>query len=101
MNMTRPETTKETSGDAARLKKAECLSMTGFAQARIERNGWALRVSVKSVNHRFLDLKLRMPEGFDLYDLRLRQIFRGRIHSGHVVGNLYSEPTTVCTFQVK
>src|SRR6266436_7423393 len=84
MNMTRPETTKEPSGDAARLKKAECLSMTGFAQARIERNGWALRVSVKSVNHRLLDLKLRMPEGFDLYDLRLRQILRERIHRGHV-----------------
>src|SRR5260221_149982 len=100
MNMTRPETTKETSGDAARLKKAECLSMTGFAQARIERNGWALRVSVKSVNHRFLDLKLRMPEGFDLYDLRLRQILRERIHRGHVEVNLNVEPAAAAPLQV-
>ena len=74
MNMTKPETPKQTSGSASETKKAECLSMTGFAQARGERNGWALRVSVKSVNHRFLDLKLRMPEGFDLYELRLRQM---------------------------
>ncbi len=100
MNMTRPETTKEPSGDAARLKKAECLSMTGFAQARIERNGWALRVSVKSVNHRFLDLKLRMPEGFDLYDLRLRQILRERIHRGHVEVNLNVEPAAAAPLQV-
>jgi len=49
-----------------------------------ERDGWVVRVSVKSVNHRFLDLKLRMPEGFDLYDLRLRQIVREKIHRGHV-----------------
>ncbi len=58
----------------ATARKPECLSMTGYAQARSEVNGWAIRVSVKSVNHRFLDLKLRMPEGFDLYELRLRQV---------------------------
>jgi uncharacterized protein (TIGR00255 family) len=58
--------------------------MTGYAQSRTEQNGWAVRVSVKSVNHRFLDLKLRIPEGFDLYELRLRQIVRERIHRGHV-----------------
>jgi uncharacterized protein (TIGR00255 family) len=64
--------------------KTECFSMTGFAQARTELHGWAVRVSVKSVNHRFLDLKLRIPEGFDLYELRLRQIVREKIHRGHV-----------------
>jgi uncharacterized protein (TIGR00255 family) len=100
VNMTTPETTKETSGDAVRLKKAECLSMTGFAQARTERDGWALRVSVKSVNHRFLDLKLRLPEGFDLYDLRVRQILRERIHRGHVEVNLNAEPAAAPPVQV-
>ena len=40
-------------------------SMTGYAQARAERDGWALRVSLRSVNHRFLDLRLRLPEGFE------------------------------------
>ena len=40
--------------------------MTGYAQARSEANGWALRISVKSVNHRFLDVRFRMPEGFDV-----------------------------------
>src|SRR6266403_2265266 len=41
--------------------KAECVSMTGYAQARGQQNGWAIRVSVKSVNHRFLDVRLRLP----------------------------------------
>ena len=94
MNRTKPEMTKETSGTTPQSKVAECLSMTGFAQVRGERNGWALRMSVKSVNHRFLDLKLRIPEGFDLYDLRLRQIVRERIHRGHVEINLSVEPAT-------
>src|SRR5260370_1409751 len=70
------------------VNKAECVSMTGYAQARGEQNGWAIRVSVKSVNHRFLDVRFRLPEGFDVYELRLRQIIRERIHRGHIDVNV-------------
>lgn len=61
-----------------------CVSMTGFAQARADHAGWAIRTSVKSVNHRFLDVKLRLPEGFDLYEGTLRQAVREKIQRGHV-----------------
>jgi len=54
---------------AVQTKKTEILSMTGYAQVKGGALGWDLRVSVKSVNHRFLDLKVRLPEGFDLYEL--------------------------------
>ncbi len=74
--------------------------MTGYAQARREQAGWAVRVSVKSVNHRFLDLKLRLPEGFDLYELRLRQIVRERIHRGHLDVHVNVEPGTAAPAQV-
>ena len=74
--------------------------MTGYAQARGELHGWAVRVSVKSVNHRFLDLKLRIPEGFDLYELRLRQIVRDRIHRGHVEVTVSVEPGKSAPVQV-
>jgi uncharacterized protein (TIGR00255 family) len=74
--------------------------MTGYAQARGELHGWAVRVSVKSVNHRFLDLKLRMPEGFDLYELRLRQIIRENIHRGHVEVTVGVEPGKSAPVQV-
>src|SRR5437879_18825 len=84
----------------AATKKIECFSMTGYAQARAEQDGWAVRVSVKSVNHRFLDLKLRMPEGFDLYDLRLRQIVREKIHRGHVEVTIGMEPGKAAPVQV-
>ncbi len=59
-------------------------SMTGYAQARTEHNGWVLRVSVRSVNHRFLDLRLRMPEGFEMLEPRIRRLVRGTLHRGHV-----------------
>jgi uncharacterized protein (TIGR00255 family) len=84
----------------AQTRKAECFSMTGYAQARTEQNNWAVRVSIKSVNHRFLDLKLRLPEGFDLYELRLRQILRERIHRGHVEVHVSVEPGAAAPVQV-
>jgi uncharacterized protein (TIGR00255 family) len=67
-------------------------SMTGFAQARIERDGWSLRINLRSVNHRFLDLHLRMPDGFEVFESRIRQAVRNRIRRGHVDVNVYYEP---------
>src|SRR5215467_6741345 len=69
---------------AVQAQQSECFSMTGYAQAKGSAPGWDLRVSVKSVNHRFLDLKVRLPEGFDLYELRVRQMVGERIHRGHI-----------------
>ena len=58
--------------------------MTGYAQARASENGWSLRVTVRSVNHRFLDLHLRLPEGFEPLEPRIRQIIRERVRRGHL-----------------
>src|SRR5262252_6950067 len=80
--------------------KAECVSMTGYAQARGEQGGWTIRVSVKSVNHRFLDVRFRLPEGFDVYELGLRQIVRERIHRGHIDVNVNVQPGTSVPVQV-
>lgn len=65
--------------------------MTGYAQSRVVENGWSLRVSVRSVNHRFLDLHLRVPEGFEPVEPALRQILRQRIRRGHLDVTLHYE----------
>jgi uncharacterized protein (TIGR00255 family) len=84
----------------AAASKVECVSMTGYAQARGEQNGWTIRVSVKSVNHRFLDVRFRLPEGFDVYELRMRQIVRERIHRGHIDVNVNVQPGAAVPVQV-
>ena len=66
--------------------------MTGYATLRSEHQGWSIRVSVKSVNHRFLDVKLRLPESLEPYEIRLRQVVRDRIHRGHVDVHISVEP---------
>lgn len=66
--------------------------MTGYAQARAEENGLALSVSIRSVNHRFLDLHVRLPEGWEALEPRLRQRVRQRVRRGHVDVTLRVEP---------
>jgi uncharacterized protein (TIGR00255 family) len=82
------------------VRKPECLSMTGYAQARAETTDLALRVSIKSVNHRFLDLKMRLAEGLELYEPRLRQMVRERIHRGHIELQVSAESRTAAAIQV-
>ena len=58
-------------------------SMTGFAQVS-QSGSAAYTISLKSVNHRFLDLHLRLPSGSDGLESKLRQIFKQRLHRGHI-----------------
>jgi uncharacterized protein (TIGR00255 family) len=84
----------KSSSEAATMttSKPECRSMTGYAMVRGEFHGWAVRVSVKSVNHRFLDIKLRMPDSLEPFEHRLRQAVRGKIHRGHLDIHVSAEP---------
>jgi uncharacterized protein (TIGR00255 family) len=75
-------------------------SMTGFAQARVEREGSSVRINLRSVNHRFLDLHLRMPDGFEVFESRIRQAIRNRLRRGHVDVNIYYEPGGTGTVEV-
>ena len=66
-------------------------SMTGYGQARAVEDGWSVRVDIRSVNHRFLDLHLRLPEGFEPIEPRIRQIVRERVRRGHLDITLHYE----------
>ena len=64
-------------------------SMTGFArvQVRIAMNGeeqTSYTLTVKSVNHRFLDVQLRLPNGMDGLEMELRRVLKENLVRGHV-----------------
>src|ERR1700689_4198053 len=80
-------------------------SMTGFAQVKgelisqsasdvsplpagsssVHGNGHlAFSLSLKSVNHRFLDLHFRLPSGSDSIEMQLRRLLKEKIARGHV-----------------
>jgi len=65
--------------------KQPVYSMTGFARiaGRVsETVGFS--VSLKSVNHRFLDLHMRLPSGVEGIEIQLRRILKEKLHRGHV-----------------
>ena len=60
-------------------------SMTGFAQVKGQLNGQSsFTLSLKSVNHRFLDLHFRIPSDNDSLEMKLRRLLKGHIARGHV-----------------
>jgi uncharacterized protein (TIGR00255 family) len=60
-------------------------SMTGFARvsARVS-DTLGFTLSLKSVNHRFLDLHLRLPSGTDALEMELRRVLKEKLSRGHV-----------------
>ncbi|MGA7557514.1 MAG: YicC/YloC family endoribonuclease [Terriglobales bacterium] len=60
-------------------------SMTGFAQVKGQVNAQlAFSLSLKSVNHRFLDLHFRLPSDTDALEMKLRRILKEKMARGHV-----------------
>ncbi len=59
-------------------------SMTGFAQASEQEEAWGLTVTVRAFNHRFLDLRLRLPGDLEAAESQLRSLVRGHVRRGHL-----------------
>jgi uncharacterized protein (TIGR00255 family) len=59
-------------------------SMTGFASLTHEDDRATLGVTVRSVNHRFLDLQLRVPQTLAELEPRVRALLQKRLARGRV-----------------
>jgi uncharacterized protein (TIGR00255 family) len=67
-------------------------SMTGYATAQsTTEDGLAFTLTLKSVNHRFLDLNLRLPGDCDTVEILLRRLIKDNVKRGHVDVTLYLE----------
>ncbi len=59
-------------------------SMTGFGTATALTTGGRLSVEVRSVNHRFSEVQLRLPRDLTPLEDRVRGIVQTRVHRGRV-----------------
>jgi uncharacterized protein (TIGR00255 family) len=60
-------------------------SMTGFARTQVRvHDQLVYTLSLKSVNHRFLDIQLRLPSGLDALEMELRRAIKENLVRGHV-----------------
>jgi uncharacterized protein (TIGR00255 family) len=70
-------------------------SMTGFARVQVRLHDQLVyTLSLKSVNHRFLDIQLRLPSGLDALEMELRRVFKENLVRGHVELALSVERST-------
>ena len=58
--------------------------MTGYGKGIAELNGLKVTVELKSVNHRFLDLNIKLPKVFTFAEDILRKTIQGAISRGHI-----------------
>jgi len=59
-------------------------SMTGYGRGTSERDGRAMTVELKSVNHRFLDIAFRMPRNLVFLEEAGRKRISSKLARGHV-----------------
>lgn len=67
---------------------AKVLSMTGFARSEISSEGRKFIWEVKSVNGKGLDVRFRMPGGFETLDLQGRKLIDRKLARGNLTANL-------------
>jgi uncharacterized protein (TIGR00255 family) len=67
------------------LNGNQVLSMTGFASVdRAFEGGRGFGLTMKAVNHRHLDLSIRVPMGMDSLEPALRKAVKAEVRRGHV-----------------
>jgi len=60
------------------------LSMTGYGTGSAQKDGACVSVEIKTVNHRFLDLHLRISREYQSLEGEIQQLVRGALDRGRV-----------------
>lgn len=59
-------------------------SMTGFGRCELETKEYKLSVEMKAVNHRYLDLSIKMPKRLNYFEAAIRTLLKQYIQRGKV-----------------
>jgi uncharacterized protein (TIGR00255 family) len=58
--------------------------MTGFGRAEAVADGFAVTVEARSVNHRHLDVALRLPRALAAFEMDARRLIQSRVERGRI-----------------
>lgn len=59
-------------------------SMTGFGRAKVEQQDMEFTVEVKTLNHRYLDINMRLPKIISFLEEDIRNLVQERLNRGRV-----------------
>jgi uncharacterized protein (TIGR00255 family) len=80
---------------------SEIYSMTGYASLRSSvKDSVGFTLAMKSVNHRFLDLNLRLPSYCDGLEIQIRRVLKENLRRGHVEVTLQVERRATAEIQL-
>jgi len=68
------------------------LSMTGFATANSDSGKGTLSLELRAVNHRYLDIQMRLPDELRIFEGMLRETIANQVHRGKVDCRIHYEP---------
>ena len=59
-------------------------SMTGYGRAELSKNSKEYQVEIKSVNHRYLDISVKMPRGLSYLEENVKKEISSRVKRGKI-----------------
>jgi uncharacterized protein (TIGR00255 family) len=60
------------------------ISMTGFGRGQYSISGYEAVVEVRSLNHRYLDVAMRLPRGLGAYEQAVKDFVRTKVSRGRI-----------------
>jgi uncharacterized protein (TIGR00255 family) len=69
-------------------------SMTGFGQASRSSHGFRIQVDLKSVNHRYCEIQVRMPREWAMLEDPLKKVVQQQLKRGRIEAFVLIEPET-------
>lgn len=76
-------------------------SMTGFGRCEVSEGSRKMTVEMKSVNHRYLDVNMKMPKKLNFFDASIRSLLKTYIQRGKVDLFITYEDTAETNFSLK
>ena len=67
------------------------ISMTGFGSADAQWESWSCQVDIRSVNQRFLDIRCRLPLGFQTLEVDFKKQIKVACSRGKIDCNIRLE----------
>lgn len=74
-------------------------SMTGFGRSSLEKDGYGYSIEIKSVNHRYLDLSIKMPRSLSQLEDRIRKMVSENISRGKI--DIFINQNNYCRHDVE
>ena len=68
--------------------------MTGYGTAELENDGWLCKVEIRSVNQRFLDIRLGLPSSFSCYEIELKEKIKNVCKRGKIDCTVKLDPSS-------